>query len=72
MPGPCWSQWREKGEQEDAPTLKQPHSWELYGILLQNKYTSSNRATVRALGNQIPIDAKSHDWVDVNCSPHEN
>lgn len=30
------------------------------------------RATVRALGNQIPVDAKSHDWVDVNCSPHEN
>ena len=60
------------GEQADVPTLKQPHSWELCGMLLQNKYTSSNRATVRALGNQIPIDAKSHDWVDVNCSPHEN
>lgn len=38
---PCLSQWRENGEQADVPTLKQPHSWVLCGMLIQNKYTSS-------------------------------
>ena len=69
---PCLSQWRENGEQADVLIFKQPHSWVLCGMLIQNKYTSSYLELVRALGNQIPVDAKSHDWVDVNCSPCEN
>ena len=69
---PCLSQWRENGEQADVLIFKQPHSWVLCRMLIQNKYTSSYLELVRALGNQIPVDAKSHDWVDVNCSPCEN
>lgn len=70
----CSSQWRHNEERSRGSpcSCAAPFLGAMWHADTAQIHFLILRATFRALGNQIPVDVISHDWVGVHCSPCEN